>query len=81
MLSQQKQKANTTLSQPTDCLEFVEQGLKVGTPQQVLLAQPQMIDRTNSVIKSFKPQSFQPVEQADVKSRKILGCAQEYRRS
>ena len=74
MLSQQKLKAETTLSQLTDCYDFVEQGLKVGTPQQVLLAQPQMIDRMNSVIKSFKPESFQPVEQADiklVKSKKI----------
>ena len=67
MLSQQKRKAETTLGQLTDCFDFVEQGLKVGTPQQVLLAQPQMIDRTNSVIKSFKPQSFQPLEQADIK--------------
>ena len=74
MLSLQKRKAETTLSQLTDCFDFVEQGLKVGSPQQVLLAQPQMIDRTNSVIKSFKPQSFQPLEQADiklVKSKKI----------
>ena len=74
MLSQQKRKAETTLGQLTNCYDFVEQGLKVGTPQQVLLAQPQMIDRTNSVIKSFKPESFQPVEQADiklVKSKKI----------
>ena len=74
MLSQQKQKAETTLGQLTDCLDFVEQGLKVGTPQQVLLAQPQMINRMNSVIKSFKPDSFQPLEQADiklVKSKKI----------
>ena len=74
MLSQQKRKAETTLGQLTDCFDFVEQGLKVGTPQQVLLAQPQMIDRTNSVIKSFKPESFQPLEQADiklVKSKKI----------
>ena len=70
MLSQQKRKAETTLGQLTDCLEFVEQGLKVGTPQQVLLAQPQMIDRTNSVIKSFKPESFQPLEQADIKLMK-----------
>ena len=74
MLSQQKRKAEKTLGQLTDCFDFVEQGLKVGTPQQVLLPQPQMIDRTNSVIKSFKPESFQPVEQADiklVKSKKI----------
>ena len=74
MLSLQKRKAETTLGQLTDCFDFVEQGLKVGTPQQVLLAQPQMIDRTNSVIMSFKPQSFQPLEQADiklVKSKKI----------
>ena len=67
MLSQQKRKAETTLGQLTDCYDFVELGLKVGTPQQVLLAQPQMIDRTNSVIRSFKPESFQPVEQADIK--------------
>ena len=74
MLSQQKGNAETTLSQLTDCLDFVEQGLKVGTPQQVLLAKSQMINRTSSVIKSFKPASFQPVEQADiklVKSKKI----------
>ena len=74
MLNQQKQNAETTLGQLTDCYDFVGQGLKVGTPQQVLLAQPQMIDRTNRVIKSFKPESFRPVEQADiklVKSKKI----------
>ena len=67
MLSQQKRKAETTLGQLTDCYDFVEQGHNVGTPQQVLSAQPQMINRTNSVIKSFKPESFQPVEQADIK--------------
>ena len=74
MVNQQKRNAKTTLSQLTDCLDFVEQGLKVGTPQQVLLAKSQMINRTNSIIKSFKPESFQPVEQADiklVKSKKI----------
>ena len=74
MLSLQKRKAETTLSQLTGCFDLVEQGLKIGTPQQILLVQPQMIDRTNSVIKSFKPQSFQPLEQADiklVKSKKI----------
>jgi len=74
VLSQQKRKAVTTLGQLTDCYDFVEQGLKVGTPQQVLLAQPQMIDRVNSVIKNFNPESFQPLEQADielVKSKKI----------
>ena len=74
MLSQQKRNSETSLGQLTDCLDFVEQGLKVGTPQQVLLAKSQMINRTNSVIKSFKPESFQPLEQADiklVKSKKI----------
>ena len=74
MLSQQKRKAETTLGQLTYCLDFVEQGLKVGTPQQVLLAKSQMINRTNSVIKSFQPESFQPLEQADIKlvnSKKI----------
>ena len=74
MLSQQKRNAETTLGQLTDCFDFVDQGLKVGTPQQVVLAKSQMINRTNSVIKSFKPESFQPVEQADiklVKSKKI----------
>ena len=74
MLSQQKRNAETTLGQLTDCLDFVQQGLKVGNPQQVLLAKSQMINRTNSVTKSFKPESFQPVEQADiklVKSKKI----------
>ena len=71
MLGQQKRNTETTLGQLTDCLDFVEQGLKVGTPQQVLLAQPQMIDHMNRVIKIFKPE---PLEQADiklVKSKKI----------
>ena len=71
ILSQQKRNAETTLSQLTDCLDFVDQGLKVGTPQQVLLAKSQMINRTNSVIKSFKPESFQPLEQTDIKLVKI----------
>ena len=74
MLNQQKQKVETTLGQLTDCYDFLEQAVKVGTPQQVLLAQPQIINRTNSIMKCFKPESFQPVEQADinlVKSKKI----------
>ena len=66
MLDQQKRKAKTKLGQLTDCIVFVEHVLLVGTPQQVLLAQPQMIDHTNSVIKSFNPELFQPLEQADV---------------
>jgi len=71
MLSQQKQKFETTLGQLTDCYDFVEQGLKVGTPQQVLLAEPQMIDHTNFVIESSTQESFQPLEQADIKLVKI----------
>ena len=70
ILGQQERKAEKKLGQLTDCLDFVEQGLKVGTLQQVLLAQPQMIDCMNSVIKSFKPESFQPLEQADIKLMK-----------
>ena len=67
VLSQQKQNAETTLGQLTDCFDFIEESLKMSTPQQVLLAKPQMIDRTNRVIKSFNPESFQPLEQADIK--------------
>ena len=71
MLGEQKNRAETLLAQLTDCFDFVEQGLKIGTPQQVLVAQPHMIDRSNIVIKSFKPESFQPLEQADIKLEKI----------
>ena len=73
VLSQQKRKAETTLSQLMECFDFVQQGLKIGNPRQVLSEQSRMIDCI-SATESFKPESFKPLEQADVKlvkSKKI----------
>ena len=66
ILSQQKTEAEMTLCQLTDCFDFIEQGLEVGTPEQVLSEKLQMIDRANSIVIKIKLETFLPLEQADI---------------
>ena len=74
VLDHQIKKVGTALSQVRECRDHVEQSLKVGTPQQVLSTKLQIMSHTESVIKTVKDKTFQPLEPADielVKSDKI----------
>ena len=56
-----------TLSLVTECIDHVEQCMKVATPYQILSTKSQMLNRTRSVIKQVNDKSFKPLEQADIK--------------
>ena len=57
---------DTALGQVAECRDHVEQCVKVGSPQQVLSAKPQIMSRTQSVITSVKDKTFEPLEQPDI---------------
>ena len=74
VLDHQIKEVETALGHVRECRDHVEQSLKVGTAQQVLLTKSQMMRHTESIINSVKGKTFQPLEQADielVKSDKI----------
>ena len=66
ILAQQKKEVEMALIQLTSCCELVEQGLKIGSLEQVLLAKSQMMNRMKSVVKIVRPELFHPLEQADI---------------
>ena len=66
MVDGQIKEINTALGQVAECRDHVEQCVKVGSPQQVLSAKPQILSRTQSVITSVKDKIFQPLEQPDI---------------
>ena len=67
VLDHQMKEVETALGQMRECRDHVEQSLKIGTPQQVLSTKSQMMSHTESVIRSVKDKTFQPLEQADIK--------------
>ena len=74
VLDHQIKEVETALGEVRECRDHVEQSLKVGTPQQVLLTKSQMMSCTERIFSSVKDKRFQPLEQADielVKSNKI----------
>ena len=74
VLDHQIKEVETALGEVRECRDYVEQSLKVGTPQQVLSTKSQIMSRTESIINSVKDKTFQPLVQADielVKSDKI----------
>ena len=74
VLQCQLKEADTSLGLVTECIDHVEQCMKVATPYQILSTKSQMMNRTESVMKQVKDKSFKPLEQADielVKSDKI----------
>ena len=74
VLDYQIKEVETALGEVRECRDHVEQSLKVGTPQQVLLTKSRIMSRTESIINSVKDKRFQPLEQSDielVKSDKI----------
>ena len=63
----QKESAKMSLSRLKDCKEFVEQCLKTGSQQQVLMSKKQMMERVSHVTKETIDQEYNPIEKADVK--------------
>ena len=66
VLSGQKKSAEMSLSQLKDCKEFVEQSLKTGSQQQVLMSKKQMMERMNHVTKEINVEKYNPIEKADI---------------
>ena len=66
VLSGQKGLAEKSLSQLEDCKEFVEQGLKTGSHQQVLMSKKQMMERMSHVTEEINVEEYNPIEKADV---------------
>ena len=74
VLDQQIKEIDTAIDQVSEYRDHVDQCVKVGTPQPLLLTKPQTTSHSQNVIKSVKDKTFEPLEQADirlVKSDKI----------
>ena len=66
VLQCQLKEADTSLGLVTECIDHVEQCMKVATPYQILSTKSQMMNRTASVIKQVEDKSFKPLELADI---------------
>ena len=66
VFDQQLKEVDTALGQVAECRDHVDQCVNVGSPQQVLLTTPQIMNHTQSVIASVKDKTFQPLEQPDM---------------
>ena len=66
VLSDQMKSAEMSLSQLKNCKEFVEQSLKMGNSQQVLMSKKQMMERMSHVTKEINAEEYNPIEKADV---------------
>ena len=49
-----------TQTQLTSCLEFVEESLRTGSPQEVLSMKKPVVERVQQMAKEFQPNHFQP---------------------
>ena len=65
VLSGQKALAETSLSRLKDCKKFVEQSLKTGSHQQVLMSKKQMMERMSHVTKDINVEEYNPIEKAE----------------
>ena len=66
VLSEQKKSAEMSLSYLKDCEDYVEQSLKMGSPQQVLMSKKQMMERMSQVTQQINVEEFNLIEKADV---------------
>ena len=66
VLSGQRKCAETSLSRLKDCKEFVEQSLKTGSHQQVLMSKKQMMEHMSHVTKDINVEEYNPIEKDDV---------------
>ena len=67
VLDQQIKEIDTAIDQVSEYRDHVDQCVKVGTPQQLLLTKPQTTSHSQNVIKSVKDKTFEPLEQADIR--------------
>ena len=56
-----------SLSHLKDCEDYVEQSLKIDSPQQVLMSKKQMMERMSQVTTQVNVEEFNPTEKADVR--------------
>ena len=66
VVNEQVKQAETTLSQATECLEYIEQCLQLGTPQQVLSLKAQMGCCSQKRVALIQKEMFESVEKADI---------------
>ena len=74
VLDQQIKEIDTAVDQVSKYRDYVDQCVKVGTPQQLVLTKPRILRESQKVIKYTEDKTFEPLEQADirlVKSDKI----------
>ena len=59
-LAAQRDHYQLTQTQLASCLEFVEESLRTGSPQEVLSMKKQVVERVQQMAKEFQPNHFQP---------------------
>ena len=59
-LAAQRDHYQLTQTQLTSCLEFVEESLRTGSPQEVLSMKKPVVERVQQMAKEFQPNYFQP---------------------
>ena len=59
-LAAQRDHYQLTQTQLTSCLEFVEESLRTGSPQEVLSMKKPVVERVQQMAKEFQPNHFQP---------------------
>ena len=59
-LAAQRDHYQLTQTQLTSCLEFVEESLRTGSPQEVLSMKKPVVERVQQMAKEFQPNRFQP---------------------
>ena len=70
VLSDQKKLADERLSQLKNCQEFVEQSLKIGSPQEVVKSTKQMMEHMSHVTQQVNIEEFIPKEKANLHFKK-----------
>ena len=66
LLGRQKEEAELALVQLKSVKEFVEKGLEVGSPQQILSEKKNLIQGMEVVSEKINPGMFQPLEEANI---------------
>ena len=66
-VASQRDEAEQLLVQLQSCEEFVEQGLQIGNPKQIVSEKQRMMDRVKLVCEQSHPDVLKPVEEADIK--------------
>ena len=70
VLSEQKKSAEARLNQLKHCQDFVEQSIKIGSPQEVVSSTKHMMKHMNHLEQHVDIKEFYPIEKADVYFKK-----------